>query len=193
MKDRFAKLIRIVTVPPVLVGALIAILAGCRPGIFRNAGEAWFALFCLDVIPVLAYPLQSVIPGFRGKGREGQRKLAFLLSIAGYALAVSAGLATGASKELQFIYDSYLASVVMLTIVNKLLGIRASGHACSVTGPLLFLTYFFGAPAILPVALIAWGVAWSSLRLKRHTLPELAWGAAISAASFALMGFWYLR
>ncbi len=36
---------------------------------------------------VLAYPMQKILPHWKQKGQEGQRKLAFLFSMAGYSAA----------------------------------------------------------------------------------------------------------
>jgi hypothetical protein len=49
-----------------------------------RAGDIVLAVLSLMIIPVLAYPLQNVIPGFKGKGRDGQRKLAFIFTLFGY-------------------------------------------------------------------------------------------------------------
>lgn len=186
MKEKFAKFIRIITVPPVLVSILIFILAVNRSEIFHGPHEILLSLICLAIVPVLAYPLQPVIPGLRDRGREGQRKLAFILSFAGYTAAMVLGLCFNSSPELKLIFGTYFLSVIILIIFNKFLKLRASGHACSITGPLVFLIYFIGARAILPCIVIFALIIWSSLVLKRHTPKDLTFGAAVSILSFLI-------
>lgn len=187
MKLKAAKFIRILTVPPIMAGALILILALRRGQIFRGPADILLAVICLMVLPVLAYPLQPFIPGFRDKGRKGQRNLAFVCTIIGYTAGVIIGCIFHVSAALQFVLNVYLLSVVLLTFFNKVLHIKASGHACSVAGPLVMLIYQIGPVMILPCVLIGGGVVWSSLVLKRHTLSELGFGALTSVLSFFIL------
>ena len=186
MKEKTAKIIRVITVPPVLVTALILILVFSRPDIFRHVYELLLCFICLAVIPVLAYPLQPVLPKYRASGREGQRKLAFMLSFAGYTFGMLLGFILQVTVQLQLIFNTYFVSVILLIIFNRLLHLRASGHACSITGPLLFLVYFTGPAAVFPCVLIFILVIWSSLILKRHTPKDLTFGALVCIISFIL-------
>lgn len=182
--NQLAKIIRVITVPPIMVTVMIVILSMVRKDIFRNETEIILSLICLGIIPVLAYPLQPIMPGFKGKGREGQRNLAFILTLVGYVFAAVTGYLTDAGNQLQLIYITYLISIILLMVTNKILHVRASGHACSVTGPLIFLTYFTSLKALLPCIVVGAGSVWSSLKLKRHTAKELAMGALICIISF---------
>ena len=186
MKDKIAKIIRTVTVPPVLVAALVFILAALRSDVFQNRLQMLICIICLAIIPVLAYPLQPLIPSMRSLGREGQRKLAFILSLAGYTAGMAIGFITHVSDSLQFIYDTYFLSVMILVVFNKLMHLRASGHACSITGPLIFLVYFIGPAAVLPCVIIFLLIIWSSIVLKRHTPRDLALGSATCIISFII-------
>ncbi|MGN0514250.1 MAG: hypothetical protein ACI4GD_08210, partial [Lachnospiraceae bacterium] len=76
-KERIAKAIRVLSVPPIMVSVLILILAFCKESIFRNTLEIVIMIVLLGFVPVLAYGLQRILPGFKEQGREGQRKLAF--------------------------------------------------------------------------------------------------------------------
>jgi hypothetical protein len=191
MKMKAAKIIRVITVPPVMAGSLILILALCRKGMFRGAGDIVLAVLSLMIIPVLAYPLQNVIPGFKGKGRDGQRKLAFIFTLFGYLAGTIIGYLTHVTADLQFVLNAYLLSVLILIFFNKVLHIRASGHGCSVTGPLVRLIYFIGPVVILPCIMLACAVVWSSVLLKRHKPSDLAFGGLsviISCAILLLIG-----
>lgn len=184
MKTKIAKIIRIITVPPIMILGLIIVLSSLRTDIFQNKAQIIISILLLCIIPILAYPLQPMLPKFKDKGREGQRELAFILNIVGYILAVIIGYFMRVDSNLQFIYNTYLISVILLTLLNKGFHLRASGHACSVTGPLLFLVYFIGFKAILPCIIIVAGIVWSSLKLKRHTISELSMGAITCLFAF---------
>jgi len=114
-----------------------------------------------------------------GEVREEQRNLAFILTFAGYLTALIFSVAGNCGRQLQYIIISYFISMSLLVFFNKVLHVRASGHACSVTGTLYFLSFFLGAAAIIPCVCIAAAVVWSSLRLKRHTIQEIFWGSAV--------------
>ncbi|MDO5425913.1 MAG: hypothetical protein Q4F41_19610 [Eubacteriales bacterium] len=185
-KESIAKLIRTLSIPPVLVTAMLCILATVKPSYFHSPAEILTCILLLGIVPVLAYPLQKILPGLKEMGREGQRNLAFLLNLIGYAAAFLWALLEKASDELLLICSTYALSVVLLTICNKALHFRASGHACSFTGPLLLLVYFLGWKMAVPCVLVAALVIWSSLVLKRHTKQELTGGILVCAVSFLL-------
>lgn len=183
---KFAKFIRGITVPPVLVFALILVISLYRNDVFVGTLDVLTVTICLFLIPILAYPLSRMIPSLRSKGREGQRNLAFTLSFVSYLVALIMGFYYHFESYVKLILLTYFLSVLILVIFNRFLQLRASGHACSITGPLVFLIYFFGWKAWIPCGFIAIGVVWSSLKLKRHTLKEMAFGVAICLMSFTI-------
>jgi hypothetical protein len=191
--DRFAHIIRIITVPPVLVILLILFLYHRSSAVFQNQSQVALAVILLGIVPVLAYPVQKIIPFWKQKGREGQRTLAFILSLAGYLAAVITGLLLHVSLKLQFINLTYLVSVTLLSIFNKGFHTRASGHACSVTGPMLFLIYFLGWHALIPCIIVGFFSLWASYHLKRHTAKDLAMGVLTCMLSFALSYLFYFH
>lgn len=185
-KERFAKIIRALSVPPVMVSVLIFILAFHTEDVFRNASEIVIMIVLLGIVPVLAYVLSDIIPAVRVQGREGQRKLAFITNLVGYSIALLWAVLANVDKELLLICLTYFLSVIILTICNKGFKFRASGHASSFTGPLVFLIYFFGWKAIIPSLFIAALIIWSSLYLKRHTAKELTGGILVNVISFII-------
>ncbi|MBE6672722.1 MAG: hypothetical protein E7599_04290 [Ruminococcaceae bacterium] len=185
MKLKIAKVFRVVTVPPMLVGLMVVLLYHMTD-VFAKPSEAWWVILFLAVIPALAYPLQPILPGFRGKGRAGQRRLAMILSCIGYIAGVVTGYAVNVGVQVQMIFNTYLLSVLILVLLNCF-HVHASGHACSVSGPLLFLCVYGHYFVIIPCVVIAAMVVWSSLSLKRHTVKELALGASVSMGSFVIM------
>ena len=186
MKNNFAKIIRIISVPPIMVTFLLVILNIARPDIFRNNVEVLISIILLGIVPVLAYPFQFLSSSLEDKGRIMQRKLAFIFSLIGYATALLWAILVHTSKELLMICSTYFISVVILTFFNKVLKKRASGHACSITGPLVFLIYLVDWKLIFPCIIIAMLIFWSSLYLQRHTKTDLFYGVLSSLLAFAL-------
>ena len=76
-------LIRVISVPPLMVAYLLALLYFFRDGVFANTGEFIASLVFLAIIPALAYPAAAVVPSLRKGGRPMQRKTAFVFSVAG--------------------------------------------------------------------------------------------------------------
>lgn len=191
MKEKIAKLVRVITVPPFLVAALIIILYIQKSDIFRSVTDYTAALVFLGLLPVLVYPIWAAIPKLKEKGREGQRNLAFIGTLIGYTLAFLYGELSGAVPELKLIFRTYFIAVLLLTFTNKVLKKRASGHACGVVSPALFLCCFVGWYT-LPVCIFIIAVSfWGSLTLSRHKPMELLGGSIICLLSFAIAYLMY--
>ena len=185
-KTNIAKIIRAITVPPVLIAILLTVLYVGPYHVFTSSIQYCMGIITLTIIPVLAYPLQKIIPQLKHMGREGQRKLAFLLSLIGYLCGILFAHLTNANNNLKFIFYTYFLSVVLLVIYNKCIHIKASGHACSVTGPLLFFIYFVGWKSIFPCIILACLIVWASLFLKRHTKGQLLLGSLCCLIAFLI-------
>lgn len=185
-REKFAKIIRTVTVPPVLIFLLLIILFFAKDTMFTGIPQLLVSILFLMFVPIVSYPLASVIPKYKDKGREGQRDLAFILNLAGYTAAVVYGLAAHVSRGLLLIYMTYFISVVILVVFNKIIMLRASGHACCIMGPLILTVYFIGWKCVLPCAALFALIVWASLILKRHTPKELIAGGGSAAIAFAI-------
>ena len=184
---RFAKLIRGITVPPVIVSVLLILLYFFEDNAVPTALDLVFSLFFLAFVPILAYPLQLTVPAFRPGGQKMMRRLAFILSILGYSAALTVSLVRGAVPNLVYIDAVYLCSVAVLTALNLATPWHASGHACSIVGPIALLGCFMGWGA-LAVGVVAVALSlWSSVYLGRHTVREYVLGALASLLSAALM------
>lgn len=183
--DGFAKTIRTITVPPVLVAILLFALWIFDREVYSGVWQLIVSVFGLSVVPALAYPL-SMLPRLRKGGRDGQRNLALKLTPIGYLISTAFCWASGGSSALWLINLGYLLSIIVLLLLNKVFHLKASGHACAVTGPLLYAVLFFGwGFAPLCAALYA-GVFWSSLRLARHTPRDLIMGTLTALAAFLI-------
>ncbi len=183
---RLAHAVRIISVPPVMVGGLIVLLYTLRDDVFVTLPDMLVSMACLAVLPILAYPLSVLIHPIRAKGRDGQRSLAMYLSAIGYLTVFVYGLAADTGNRAMLVYGGYLLSVIILLVLNKLCHVRASGHACSVSGPLVYTAYFLGVWGIV-VGAVLWGViCWASLAMKRHTVKEFLLGTLTCLFSFAI-------
>ena len=176
--NKLAKGIRVLTVPPVLITGMLVVLTVSLDNFCSNMMQMTLAILFLGLVPVLAYPIQKLLPS-KGEVREEQRNIAFILTFTGYLTALICSIAGNCGRELRYIIVSYFISMSLLVFFNKVLHVRASGHACSVTGTLYFLSFFLGRAAIIPCLGIAIAVVWSSLHLKRHTIKEIFWGSAV--------------
>ena len=183
MKHKIAMFIRVISIPPLMVTYLLALLFFFRDGVFATTGEFITALAALAIFPALAYPVAAIVPSLRKDGRPMQRKIAFLFSVIGYIGGFIYALTAGFSKPVLTIFTAYLASLLFLVLFNKVFKIRASGHACSVTSPMFFATYYFGPIALLPSALLYAAIFWASLVTKRHTVREFLLGTLVCVVS----------
>lgn len=185
-KERIAKVIRVLSVPPIMVSVFILILPSHKKYIFTHVSQIIIMILLLGIISALAYVLSDMIPAIKIKGREGQRKLAFITTLIGYTVSLLWAVITGVNNDLMFICLMYFTLVLLLTICNKGLHFRASGHASSFTGPLILTIYFMGWKVIIPALFITILIVWSSVYLKRHTLKELAGGMIVSVFAFII-------
>ena len=87
---------------------------------------------------------------------------------------------------LQWILNDYFLAVLVLTVINKVFKIKASGHACSCTLPYLFLSYYLGKYAVGICLLLYLAEFWASVYLKRHTVKEFLLGTITACLVFAV-------
>ncbi len=182
MKNIFAKCMRILTLPPLMAFALLTILHVSTPSLLPDTLSYLLSALFLAFFPILAYPLQPLLPAFRHKGREGQRTLALYMCNIGYILGLGSMLFLRFEKVLFILYVTYFLSGALLYVSNKILHVRSSGHACGVAGPVASLVYFYGVPGLYGLILYAL-TFWSSVTLKRHTVAEFVAGSLVSVIS----------
>ncbi|MGN0106158.1 MAG: hypothetical protein ACI4A5_00495 [Hominilimicola sp.] len=178
------RIIRIITIAPIMAFAAITIIYASKPQIFVRAVNYCLAVLFLTLLPISAYILKPLTRG-NNCGRDGQRQLAILMAVIGYVCGTTWCLLSHAPKELLIIYLLYLISGLLILIFNKGLNIRASGHACGVVGPIMLLSYLL-SPVYLIGAIILIPVCWASLKLKRHTWYELLLGSLIPVIALLL-------
>ena len=182
MKERIAKVISLVTVVPIMALFTILLSFIYKRQYFDGIGWFIYTIVFLTVLPLLAYPLHILIPSSRVKGRDGERKMAFILAVISYIFGTLITFILNAPLIVKKIFMAYLLSGVFLTFVNRELKFKASGHACGVSGPITLLVdlvslKFLWLFLILPV------VFWSRITLGRHTIKELITGTFVGIVS----------
>ncbi len=178
-----AKLLRILTVPPILALFLVtALYIGMGKAAFRAPIRYFEAVFTLCVLPVLAYPLCAAVPSLKARGRKTERSLAIVFSLLGYIMGTLFALLGGGTQLELELYLTYIISGALMGLFSFAFKFRSSGHACGVSGPFAMLSYKLGAAWLIGFLLLI-PVFSSSIRLGRHRLSELIAGAAISVAA----------
>ena len=100
------------------------------------------------------------------------------MAVIGYMGGITVALITSLPDKLKVIYFTYFFSGVLILVFNKLLKIKASGHACGVVGPMEILVYCLGPWALLGMLILSF-VYWASLKMERHTVSQLWLGSVI--------------
>lgn len=191
MKEKTAKIIRIITIPPIEALVMLLILYRLKQEEFGNLGNLLMAVLFLTVIPICSYPIASRKRGKQDM-RNNQRNMAFIFNFLSYLAAMLIGYCVGCTRMLQWILNGYFLAVLILTIVNKVFKIRASGHACSCTFPYLILSYYFGGYVTVICLILYLAEFWASFELKRHTIKEFLGGTIVEWIIFAGT-FWMLK
>lgn len=182
VKKKIAGFISIVTVVPIIALFAVTLLFFKLKPQFSSVWWYIFTIFFLTILPLSAYPLQLVLPNYKDKGRDGQRKLAFILAIIGYVLGFILSFAFKSPIVVKKVFSAYVASGGVLALINKFIGIKASGHACGISGPITLLYHFLGTQALLYFLILPF-VFWARISLNRHSFKELITGTAVGIIS----------
>ena len=187
--NKFYKIIRVATIPPIMAAALFILLGAHK---IMPWVDSLLGIFFIGILPVLSYPLQRFIPYYKDKGREGQRNLAIVFSVIGYIVGCALALVFNAPiNTVVFIYLDYLISGILIAVFNKLFHLKASGHACGIVGPVAMLFYFgLYIPAIIGAILTVF-VYISSIGMKRHTFLQLLGGSAITLSALFFLSIFF--
>ncbi len=181
------KTIRVITVAPVMAALLLLALYFAFPGFGITPLQLVFALFFLSFLPLLAYPVQALIPRLRAGGRALQRRMAIIFSVAGYICGILYSLLFDQPREIIVVltvtYLTYLVSGIGIALFSALSSVKASGHACGIAGPAAAAWYFIGPIGLIGLALYIPAFI-ASVRMKRHTVWEFLLGGLVSVAAF---------
>ena len=91
MKEKIAKIVRVIMVPPILATAMLVIMHRSFGKEFASTAEVIMGILCLAALPACAYPIAGVKRS-QPDTRENQRRIAFILSFAGYLAALLFGI-----------------------------------------------------------------------------------------------------
>ena len=175
--------VRILTMPPIVIGVTV-LLMYAPAGLLTMRELLWCEAFLL-LIPLAAYPLREIFHIGKDR-RKGQRSTAMVCSAIGYIAGLIWSLLIPRSWLVYILFLSYVISIVLLLLLNAGLRFRASGHACSMTAPAVLLTWKLHPLMLIPSALLIAAVYRSSLKLSRHTLPQMLSGSAVSLLACAI-------
>lgn len=177
-----AKIIRVVTLPPIAALATLSIFLYCKS---ITLTEFLIGIACLTILPVLSYAVEPFIRKNGADKRTSQRNLAVLFSVVGYTMCNITAWAMNSSEFLKTFYLTYMLSVLAIFVLGKLFGIKCSGHACGFVGPLVFLGCFISTWYFLGL-LFASGLIWASVQIKRHTISELVIGSVVPIVALSI-------
>lgn len=183
---RAAKLLRVLTVPPIMALFLTTTLyIAMGSDVFASSIRYVEAVFTLTLLPLIPYALCAAIPALRRRGRKLERSLGIVFSLLGYVMGTLFAILGHGTKTEIILYLTYILSGVLMGIMNFVFRFKASGHTCGAAGPFAMLGFqlspwwLFGYLMLIPVFV-------SSLRLKRHSISQLFAGAIISVGSLAI-------
>lgn len=187
--NKLAKIVRIITVAPIMALVLCSVLLA-RGDAYNGIYMYFVCLFCLGVLPALSYVIEAKTHFVAKRhpemsSRECMRRLAIYMSNLGYIALTVVVYVTHQPALLKEMALTYLFSGMLIYIFSIILNIDASGHSCGFIGPVAFLAYnvSWWFLFLLPLFFI---LAWSSLKLKRHTPFQVVLGAVIPVLSFVL-------
>lgn len=188
MKQKFAKAVRVFTVPPVFAALLCVILYLHVDGAFASFGHCLAAVCFLGVLPVLSYPVCAVVPSLRERGRKAERNMGLIFSVAGYICGMAFCLAADCTDMEKLIYGTYLVSGLGLAVCT-LAHFKASAHACGCSGPILLLAVYVSPWFLLGYGLLG-AVMWASKSLDRHSPAQLVGGSVVPVLAMLLCMMW---
>ena len=75
MKLKVAKAVRVVTIAPISTLVALTIMYAHRPEIFGSTTHYILTILFLVLVPITAYPLQPIIPGFKDQEERARGTL----------------------------------------------------------------------------------------------------------------------
>lgn len=181
MSKKTATAIRVITAAPVTALVLLILLRIFKSDFFSSDAHFILHLSFLCVLPALSYLFSRAVPALRARGRTFERNMAIIFSVAGYAGSFITAVCFSGTANEKILAATYLFSAA-LTAIFTLIKFKTSGHACALSGPAAMLCYSV-SPWFAFAFLLLIPVFVSSLRLKRHTLLQLACGTAVPIAA----------
>jgi membrane-associated phospholipid phosphatase len=184
-RDRSARLISNLFSPPLIALACIVVTALATRS---ESSLFWILVFiALLIIPPTIFVLTLVHKGkvsdFHMNIREERARPLF--AIFAYATIISLIMyLAGAPKLMLIVTAAALLQILFVFVIT--LKWKISGHCTSAAG-LAFLTVALYGENVLPFTLIVPIIAWSRIRLGRHTISQTLAGSFLGAATVIII------
>jgi membrane-associated phospholipid phosphatase len=140
---------------------------------------ALIILFFATLLPltmVVILSRQGIIPDIWASERES-RVIPFTGAIISYLLGAAILVAARSPVPITSLMLCYVGNTLVMMLIS--LRWKISVHASGIAGPLTALVYLLGTIA-LPLLLLILLVGWARLKLKAHTIAQVATGALLT-------------
>lgn len=178
-KDRWARIVSGVLSP---LSIAIAAIAVAGYAINDESALMWIALYiALSILPPTIYIMylvrKGIVTDFHLNVRE-ERTKPFMLMTANTAVVCLIMLLLGAPKLILIVIATAVLQLLSMLLIT--LRWKISGHCTAVAGLVVLTLALFG-DSLLPLVLLIPLVAWSRIRLNRHTLAQTIAGSFMGA------------
>ncbi len=179
-KDRWARIVSGVLSP---LSIAIAAVAVAGYAINDESALSWIALYiALSILPPTLYIMylvrKGIVTDFHLNVRK-ERTKPFLIMTANTAVVFLVMLLLGAPKLILIVIATAVLQLFFMLLIT--LRWKISGHCTAVAGLVVLALALFGEN-LLPSTLLIPLVAWSRIRLKRHTPAQTVAGSFMGAA-----------
>ncbi len=178
-KDRWARIVSGILSP---LSIAIAAVAVAGYAINDESVLSWIALYiALSILPPTLYIMylvrKGIVTDFHLNVRK-ERTKPFLIMTANTAVVFLVMLLLGAPKLILIVIATAVLQLFFMLLIT--LKWKISGHCTAVTGLVVLALALFGEN-LLPSTLLIPLVAWSRIRLKRHTPAQTVAGSFMGA------------
>jgi membrane-associated phospholipid phosphatase len=178
-KDRWARIVSGILSP---LSIAIAAVAVAGYAINDESALSWIALYiALSILPPTLYIMylvrKGIVTDFHLNVRK-ERTKPFLIMTANTAVVFLVMLLLGAPKLILIVIATAILQLFFMLLIT--LRWKISGHCTAVAGLVVLALALFGEN-LLPSTLLIPLVAWSRIRLKRHTLAQTVAGSFMGA------------
>ncbi len=178
-KDRWARIVSGVLSP---LSIAIAAVAVAGYAINDESALSWIALYiALSILPPTLYIMylvrKGIVTDFHLNVRK-ERTKPFLIMTANTAVVFLVMLLLGAPKLILIVIATAVLQLFFMLLIT--LRWKISGHCTAVAGLVVLALALFGEN-LLPSTLLLPLVAWSRIRLKRHTPAQTVAGSFMGA------------
>ena len=178
-KDRWARIVSGILSP---LSIAIAAVAVAGYAINDESALSWIALYiALSILPPTLYIMylvrKGIVTDFHLNVRK-ERTKPFLIMTANTAVVFLVMLLLGAPKLILIVIATAVLQLFFMLLIT--LRWKISGHCTAVAGLVVLALALFGEN-LLPSTLLLPLVAWSRIRLKRHTPAQTVAGSFIGA------------